>query len=114
MGSRFYFIGAIGIVVLVISGVVSGLGVITGLEHLFKHEESQIAVIKEDEVRIHAGPNKADPVEAVLEEGERVRVIRRQGTWLKVISEDDDELGWIRGNTVVKSGSPRGQEKEAS
>ena len=45
--------------------------------------------VKEDEVRIHAGPSKDDRVKALLDEGERVRVIRRQGAWLKVISEDE-------------------------
>jgi SH3-like domain-containing protein len=114
MSSRYYFIGGIGVVVLALSGIVSGLGVLTGVENLFKHEETQIAVVKEDEVRIHAGPNKDDQVEALLEEGDRVRVIRKQGAWLKVTSENDDALGWIRGNTVVLSSSSRGQENGAS
>ena len=115
MRSRFYFIGGIGIVVVVLSGIVSGVGVITGLEDLFKQDESQVAVVNEDEVRIHAGPSKDDRVKALLEEGERVRVIRKQGAWLKVISEDDQgELGWIRGDTVVKAQSQKGQEKGAS
>lgn len=115
MGGRFYFIGGIGIIALVLSGIVSGVGVITGLENLFKQDESQMAVVNGNEVRVHAGPSKDDRVKAVLEEGERVRVIRRQGAWLKVISEDDrGELGWIRGDTVVKAQSQKEQEKGAS
>jgi SH3-like domain-containing protein len=85
-----------------------------GLENVFKQKEDRVAVVKEGEVRIHAGPDKDEPVKAVLEKGEQVHVIIMKGAWLKVINKEDDEIGWIRENTVVWSRSPKGEEKGAS
>jgi uncharacterized protein YgiM (DUF1202 family) len=114
MGTRFHFIGGIGIALVALAGIVSALGGIIGLENVVKQEEDQVSVVIKDEVRIHAGPDKDDPVKAMLQKGEQVRVIGREGAWVRVIGEDEDELGWVRGNTVVKKDSENQQEQGAS
>jgi uncharacterized protein YgiM (DUF1202 family) len=114
MGTRFHFIGGIGIALAALAGIVSALGGIIGLENVVKQEEDQVAVVSQDEVRIHTGPNKYDPVKAMLQKGEQVRVISKEGAWLKVIGEDEGELGWVRGNTVVKMHSENGEEEEGA
>lgn len=111
MRTRFYFIGGIGIVVAALVGLISSLGIFRAIENLVTHDETVVAVVSEEDVRVHEGPSRDDPVKGLLQEGEEVRVISRQGAWLKVKSREENESGWIRGNTVVRAESQQENEK---
>jgi SH3-like domain-containing protein len=69
----------------------------------------QMVSVAGDEVNMRSGPSKDHPVDWRLDRGYPLKVIGKQGNWLKVIDFEDDE-GWVHrpltGNTpyhVVKT-----------
>ncbi len=114
MRTRFYFIGAVGVAAAALVGFISSLGIFRAIENLVTHKDAIVAVVSEEDVRIHEGPSRDDPVKGVLQEGEEVRIIGRQGAWLKVRSREENEPGWVRKDTVVRSDSQQENEKRPS
>jgi hypothetical protein len=55
---------------------------------------AQVATVTVDELNVRRGPGTSFPVTFVLREGDRVEIIRRQGSWAFVVGERGGE-GWV-------------------
>jgi len=57
--------------------------------------------VKKDNVNVRTGPGTDNPVSMELFEGYPLRVVKKQGDWLKIIDFENDS-GWIHKSLVTK------------
>ncbi|BAU44065.1 Bacterial SH3 domain protein [Leptolyngbya sp. O-77] len=66
---------------------------------------AQVATVTVDELNVRRGPGTSHPVTFVLREGDRVEIIRRQGSWAFVVGERGGE-GWVFAQYLSASAPP--------
>ncbi len=71
-----------------------------------------IVSVKGENVNIRTGPSKNKPVYMELSQGYPLKIVKRQGDWVKVVDYEHDS-GWIHaslvgeGNTVIVNGKTK-------
>lgn len=60
-----------------------------------------IVSIKGDNVNIRTGPSKNKPVYMELTKGYPLKIVKRQGDWVKVVDYENDS-GWVHSSLVEK------------